>query len=196
MTARRQGSFGVAVLAASFASTFVLSACSLDLRGRGDAPGNDPGATPSSGVVPGGDATSDGGTAAPTVDASALPALPDGSLPPPTAPLPGATCGSAQCSGAPSDICCIDWSASAGVTRACTSDSACNGARLACDAPSDCPGAVCCLAHALDFGDELPKTQCESKCGDEKNVVCDPTIGCPGGGTCTLHLLLGVHYCR
>jgi hypothetical protein len=198
-----QGLFGLTIVGFS-----LLAACSLDVQGRQD----DPGATPSSDVIPGPSSTTfeDGGSVGTpgTPIGATAPATPDGSIPPPPPPPPqGVTCGGAQCSGG-SNICCVESKQASGVTRTCTTSGACKGAALACDAPDDCTGGVCCLSEPDDahlglpvpisVGDEKsPDTQCAPTCGGEKKyVVCDPAVGCANGDTCIPHPFLDLHYCR
>jgi hypothetical protein len=188
MAAHTQGFFSLTLVGFS-----LLAACSLDVQGRQDPRQNDPGQTSSADVIP--VDPSDGGALA--TDAAPT-AVADGAVSTaPAKPLPGATCGSAQCSGTSADICCIEFAGSGGAgasTRACKPSEDCKGARIVCDEPSDCPGAICCLANA--FFEDPPKTKCDSKCdGDKDSRVCDPAVGCTTG-TCTLHALLGLYYCR
>jgi hypothetical protein len=194
MVFRSHGS-STALLGLTIVGFSLLAACSLDVQGHQDPRQNDPGQTSTADVVPvqssnpaddGGSSAIDGGT--PATDAPA---------PAPVPPKPGVTCGSAQCSGASSDICCIKYSGSGGATsQVCQKTDDCEGARLACDEPTDCPGAVCCLSNALVVQGDPPRTKCDSKCdGSKDSPVCDPAVGC-ATGTCTQHPLLGIYYCR
>jgi hypothetical protein len=183
MAVHTQGLFSLTVVGFS-----LLAACSLDVQGRQEPRQNDPGQTSSADVVP--VHSADGGVLA-TDAAAAVPSLAVDAAVSPRPRLPGATCGTAQCSGASSDICCIELAGGVGTTRACGPSEGCSGARVVCDEPSDCPGGVCCLSN-----EETPKTKCDSKCeGERESRVCDPAVGC-ATGTCTLQAVLGLYYCR
>ncbi|MDB4997125.1 MAG: hypothetical protein JWM74_4557 [Myxococcaceae bacterium] len=171
MVSRSQGLLGLTIVGFS-----LLAACSLDVQGRQEGRQDDPGQTSTADVIPRQNPTAvDGGVsaidAAPTSDAAA-PAVP-------APPKPGVACGTAQCSGAKPDICCINFGGSGGQTsQVCKDTDDCDGARLACDGPSDCPGAVCCLSNALPSPSDPPRTKCDSKSERPKDSPdCDPAVG-------------------